>query len=796
MISYILALLLLFPIVLVSGMLALVYARRQAPNANFLLGYLVGGLLVAASYALELIQPSLPAKMFWHSVYYLGAVVSYPFFLCFALRYKRSDFSFSPAILAAIFVPGGLMFLLQATNQLHHLFYQSVYLDTSGALPAYLKINGPLYAVSQLWLYGYTLAAVAILLSAWRQANGFYRLQTLIVVASVLLPTVANLLYLFKLRPWGMINITPFSVIITGMVCTWAVLHYQLLDLMPVAYSLVFAKIPFGVVVLDERQRIVDINPTAQTDFGVTYKQIIGQSLELLSLENKTTFRALLDQTPPVVQELSLVEAGKERIFLVEQATFKYQKNQCGRIILLRDISRRKELERNQVEQRRKTDLLEERERLSNDLHDGLGSVMGYASLQIESALLNLGSGEINGAQATLARLAEVTREAQSDLRLFILGMRQADEKEQSVMPESPAMNLGDALASYCEQFSAQFGLPVKLSLPGGVGSLDLPPDRENHLLRILKEALTNIRAHAQASHARVTLFLDPEAIELIVEDDGRGFDPQQAFQEDESSGAQQGHFGLQIMRARATEMGGSLEIRSTPAKGASLILRVPRPSRSPLPKLSALSVLLVDDHPLFRVGLRNLLTARGMQVVGEASNGEMAIQLAERLHPNLVLMDCRMPGMPGVEAVRQIKSSLPETYVVMLTVEEDQDMLHQALHAGASGYLLKDMKPEEFFIMLESLTRGEIPISSVMAARLISQAAKSVAASEPGRLRDRQVKILELALQGLTNQEIGERLSLSESSIKYQLRQIFDILHVRSRDEALAVAQKRGLIH
>jgi len=814
MVSTLLNLLLLIPVFITLGMLVLVYTRRQAQNAGFLFGYLAGGLIGVSCYALELAASSLPWKMFWHTGYYLGMALFIPFFLCFSIRYKYSGLPFRPVWLVAIFLPGALILLLEASNPLHYLFYRSVWLETSGDWSVMLKINGPLYSLSMLWAYGFSIASITLLVSFWRNSSSYYHRQTLIIIISMLLPLLANGLYLFHLRPFGGLNITPFATMLTGLACTWAVMHYRLFDLAPIAYSLVFEKIPFGVIVLDDRGRIADINPAAQSDFGVTHKQVIGESLERLSDENQAPLQTLLDESLPENRELSLVLSGQERIFVVDQASFKYQfarrgKDRSGRIILLRDNTSRRDLLRRQIEQQRKNDILQERERLSNDLHDGLGQIMGYTSLQLEAALISLGSGQTGMAQATLARLVEVTRAAQTDLRAFILGMRQGDEavfftadEQHSAALESPDRSLGAVLTNYCEQFSAHFGLPVRLSLPAAISRLTLDPDRENHLLRILKEALTNIRTHAQATQARVTLFLDPEAIELIVEDDGLGFNPSLQMQSppalsvESPPGAQTGHFGLQIMRARAIEMGGSLEIRSAPGQGATLILRVPRPSAGPLPKLAALSVLLVDDQPLFRSGLRNLLTARGLQVVGEASDGDQAIQLAESLHPNLILMDCRMPGISGVEATRRIKASLPDTRVVMLTVEEDKDTLIQAIHAGASGYLLKDMKPDEFFIMLEALARGEMPISPALAVRMISETAHALQNSGVQRLSSRQVKILELALQGLTNQEIGDRLSLSESSVKYQLRQIFDILHVRSRDEALAVAQKRGFIH
>ncbi|MFN3974475.1 MAG: response regulator [Dehalococcoidia bacterium] len=206
--------------------------------------------------------------------------------------------------------------------------------------------------------------------------------------------------------------------------------------------------------------------------------------------------------------------------------------------------------------------------------------------------------------------------------------------------------------------------------------------------------------------------------------------------------------------------------------------------------------VLVVDDHALFRDGIASLLRARGYEVVGEASNGLEAVQKARQLRPDLILMDIRMPGMDGLEATRIIKAELPEVRVVILTVSEDEEDLFEAIKSGAQGYLLKKLKSEVFFDLIGGVTEGEAPISPRMAAKMLeefSQLGRAKVRAEPGQnLTDREAEVLRLVAQGKTNKEIASYLVISESTVKYHLRNILDKLHLSNRAQVMAYAMQR----
>jgi two-component system NarL family response regulator len=222
--------------------------------------------------------------------------------------------------------------------------------------------------------------------------------------------------------------------------------------------------------------------------------------------------------------------------------------------------------------------------------------------------------------------------------------------------------------------------------------------------------------------------------------------------------------------------------------------------------------VLLVDDHRLFLEGLRNLLAAEGIEVVGMAYDGLEALAAARRGQPDVILMDIQMPRCDGVAATRLIKAEMPACKIVMLTMSENEQDLFEAVKSGASGYLLKRLDADEFFAYLAELQAGHPPFSPGLAEKILHEfshpshrtgaepstavapADGPPAAGQDAALSSRQRQILTLVAQGQTYRQVAEAIGIAERTVKYHMAEILDRLHLDNRAQVIAYAAQVGL--
>jgi DNA-binding NarL/FixJ family response regulator len=215
---------------------------------------------------------------------------------------------------------------------------------------------------------------------------------------------------------------------------------------------------------------------------------------------------------------------------------------------------------------------------------------------------------------------------------------------------------------------------------------------------------------------------------------------------------------------------------------------------------LDELRVLVVDDHDLFRTGLRNLLEEEGVKVVGEAENGETAIRLAADLAPDVVIMDLNMPGAGGVETTRRLASLAPLCRVVVLTISADDDDVMNAVMAGACGYLLKDSSIQELIAGIRAASEGESLISPQIAAKVLQRLrAQSkdadAAATIRAELSDRELEVLKLIANGKDNAQIASELFISPKTVKNHISNILMKLQIENRIQAAVYAVRSGIV-
>jgi DNA-binding NarL/FixJ family response regulator len=208
----------------------------------------------------------------------------------------------------------------------------------------------------------------------------------------------------------------------------------------------------------------------------------------------------------------------------------------------------------------------------------------------------------------------------------------------------------------------------------------------------------------------------------------------------------------------------------------------------------NTIEILVVDDHPLFRQGVVNCLQmVPDFQVVGELSSGEEALAMCLSLMPDVVLLDVSMPGWNGIVTAEKIALACPATAIVMLTAADDKDKLLAALKAGARGYVLKGVSAKELADVVRSACAGEVYVSPSIAAEMLVSLTRGKAPDPLQELTDREREILELIGNGLTNREIGEKIFLSEKTIKHYVTNILQKLQVRSRVEAALLASRQS---
>ncbi len=574
----------------------------------------------------------------------------------------------------------------------------------------------------------------------------------------------------------------------------------------------IFHYLKMGVVVSDIGSATLDMmNPAFAGMYGYTVEELTGRPISAIyAAEARTTFEQSLQMVQQ--QDHVVFEAHHRRKdgstfpVLVDVTVIRDRPDQAPyRIANVQDLTERKRSQSQLLEQHEALTMLRERERLARELHDNLGQVLGYIKTQAQATRELLARAEISTADSYLNQMISAAQEHQTDIREFILGATLRGNLEQGFFA---------TLHQYLQRFKQLYAINVALEIEPNLSDQVFPPATDVQLMRIVQEALANCRKHARAQEIHIGFAGTPDHVRMVVTDDGCGFDPEH-LPVPATDGR---HYGLRSMRERAAEIGAHLRIEAQPGAGTRVILQLPRHTPQKRPP-DSVRVLLVDDHPLFLQGMQNLLVGRGVTVVGTAADGFAALAQARSLRPDLILMDVEMPNCNGLDATRRIKAELPDTQIVMLTMSEDEAHLFEAIKGGASGYLLKGLDSDQFFLLLTSVMEGEMVISPGLASRVLAEFARddqlaappppdqplpaspaslTVATTDDSTLQvtlsDRQLEVLALVARGYTYQEIGDTLHLSKHTVRYHMREIISQLHFRNRAEIIAFAQRKGL--
>ncbi len=530
------------------------WRQRSVPAArNLAVACLFAGLCVAGA-AAERITGDFSTKVLWSKLQTLCQVLATTAMLCFVLEYVQPGRWLTRRNLILLSIPPLLVGVAILTNDLHHWLWAGFVFD--GAV---VPLHRPLWYA--LFAYSLGLLVVNVIALAWL----FIRSPRHRWPVGLMLVAHVGSRVVHSLDLFGGPAAAGWDPLIGSFVLAYgiygiALFGFRILDPLPAARQAAIEQMSDGMVVLDTGRRVLSLNSTAEAMLGQRSALARGRSLPELV---PTLAAAAPSLAPGQSVEMDLAGSGAPRRYVLGLSSLRDARGLLvGYLLLLHDVTEQRRAQAQVLEQQRALAMLQERQEIARELHDGIGQVLGYVKMQAQAARDRLAQDQVADADANLAQLVAVAQDAHADVREYLLGARTSPAGEPGLLP---------ALQEYLQRFGQQYGLHTELLTTPDWSEGLLAPTAAAQLLRIIQEALTNARKHARAPAVRVSLQLVGDHVAVTVEDDGVGFDPALP-----ATAAGQ-HYGLGFMRDRAAEVGGSVEIRSAPGAGTQVRITVPR---------------------------------------------------------------------------------------------------------------------------------------------------------------------------------------------------------------------------
>ncbi|MBM4465798.1 MAG: PAS domain S-box protein [Chloroflexi bacterium] len=537
------------------------WRRRSVTGARWFTVMVLFNALWSIGAAMELAAVGIEPKIFWHKFQVVWGLPAATAELCFALQYTHLGHLLTRRNLAWLSIPPLLALLLVLTNDAHHWMWLGFSFEGEVR-----PLRSSLTWI--LLLYAYVLALpVCIALIRLFLRSPQHRWPVALVLCEILITRTVFLVDKTDANPFAPLDPTVLVWNVGAIMYGLALFGFRMFDPIPVARKTVIEQMQEGMLVLDTGQHIVDLNPAAERILGLPAGQVRGHpAMDLLP--GWTEMSAGLDDPATAQCEISLGTGSQARHYALHLSPLKNRQGEAlGHLLLLHDVTVQKRAQAQLLEQERALAMLSERERLARELHDSIGQVLGYVKMQAQAARDRLAQDQKAAADHDLAQLVAVAQDAHADVREYILGAKSATSTQPGFLP---------ALRQYLQRFAETYSLRTELMVPPGLHDGSLEPTVEAQLLRIIQEALTNTRKHAHARGVQVSVQLHTDYAQVIVQDDGVGFDPALLAK------AEGQKYGLGFMRERAEEVGGSVEIRSVPGAGTQVVICVPRRKEQP----------------------------------------------------------------------------------------------------------------------------------------------------------------------------------------------------------------------
>jgi signal transduction histidine kinase len=536
-------------IMLLTVLAVYAWRRRDLPGALWLVIYCLFGLAFLAAKVIEFLAVDFETKVFWFNVGHPWWLPGTTALTCFVLEYTWPRRWVTRRTLALLSIVPLLGLALLFTNDFYNLLFRG-YGFTGDVAPLY----GP--AGWAFVVYNLGLRVISIIALAWLFVRSPQHRwpATLILLAETVVGVV------IVLDPY--IEESWFFYIpekaIPVVACAIALFAFRIFDPIPLARQTVIEQLQAGMLVLDLKGRVVSLNPAAERILKAPAKQVKGKLVkELLPAYPE---KRSADSNESEI-ELGLGEGTSLRHYMLTNSLLNdFRGLTAGSLLLLSDVTEQKRAQMQILKQQRALSQLREREQLARELHDNLGQVFAFVNAQAQTIHRLLSRGDLSTADEYVRRLIEVAREADVDIRESIMGLR-ATVSEHGLL---------QTLTQYLTKYEKNYFIKTILEGSEKFTDVAFEPLVEVQLLRILQEALTNVRKHANARNVRIAFILEDSRARVSVYDDGRGFDP------DVASDGMEEHVGLRVMRERAEDVGGSLSLKSATGQGTELIVYVP----------------------------------------------------------------------------------------------------------------------------------------------------------------------------------------------------------------------------
>ena len=535
-------------------MTAVLFRKRHASGAKALMFVLLCCSVWSFGSAMETCVPDLAGKLFWTGISYpahtFGPVVW--FIMILQLTDHRQWASWKNILLLCI-MP--VITSLFAVTGFHGLMWTYGTLQRNVLSLTY----GPWFWIHMAFASVLDLLSVTLAIRFWKRQAPYFGKRYACLVIPVIVVWLINTPYLFKL---GLsVDLTPIAWGASTPFIFWALFRDNLFDIVPIARYHVMENVNSGIVLMDRKDHVVDLNPAACGLFACQARSTVGMEAHDFFRDWPELLRQIEEGTDQI--EFRKTADPADTYYVSSCFKVKQKEKILGRMLIVRDVTEERRTQAELLDTQRRMAVQGEQERMARDLHDDMGQIMGFVNVQTQAINEYLRHGQMEEAQKCLTRLSEVSRQAHDHVRETILEMR-----GESAKNEWTAATYLQKLAQELRLFERNTGIAVRDDFEGVSGLMVWASKPTLQMTKMIREALHNVREHSGATEAAVQFMENGDTLMISVSDNGRGFDT-----ETPTPG---GHFGLTFMRERVEEMGGSFSVRSKMGAGTVVAVNLP----------------------------------------------------------------------------------------------------------------------------------------------------------------------------------------------------------------------------